>query len=276
MNKKTKEILICIAIAVGYIGIFRLLGLLTSSGDDVEPDNHSNIYLGQLIGEVFGVIVGVIATFIFRKAHIFRERGKGILAAFGAGAYLLFACVVTFITFIVEDFDASKLRPASHIITYAVCMVFVGAAEEIIFRGIIQNRIMDAFGRDTYKGVVSAVIISGVIFALIHITNVFTGVSLRGAVLQALSVIGAGSLFGAIYARCNNIWAMFLLHGLMDFCALAASGLLFDSGDLTSTISDTNPMSIVGSVIQLAIAIFLLRDKKMDYSGDKLPETANV
>lgn len=275
MNKKTKEIIICICIAIGYIMLFRLSGLLVPHNGE-EPDKNSNIYLIQLAGEVIGVVIGVIATFIFKKTHIFRERGKGIPAAFIAGGYLMFVALVTFILYLVQDFDASKIRPVSHIITFVICMILVGASEEIIFRGIIQNRLMDAFGRDTHNGMVKAVITSGLIFALIHITNVFTGVTLRGAVLQALAVIGTGCLFGAIYARCNNIWAMMLLHGIIDFCALAATGLQFDSGDLTSKLSDTNPASLIGSAINVAIALFLLRREKMDYSGDKLPETANA
>ena len=269
MNRKTKEVLICICIALVYIMLFRLLGFVAGLFfPEAEEDPNGNIYFGQLIGEIFGIVLGVITTFIFGKTWIFRERGKGVLPAFAAGGYLVFTIIATFAAYIATEFDASKLRPVSHIITYAICMILVGAAEEIVFRGVIQNKLMEAFGRDTHKGLLTAVITSGLIFALIHITNVFTGVSLRGAVIQALGVIGTGSMFGAIYARCNNLWAMILLHGLVDFAALAATGLQYDSGDLASKLSDTDPMALVGSAIGVAITIFLLRRSKVEYTGE--------
>lgn len=269
MNRKTKEVLVGICIALVYIMVFRLLGAaagLVFKGTEEDP--NSNIYMSQLIGEVLGIILGTIATVIFHKTWIFREKGKGILAAFAAGGYLAVSVIVTFVTYIATEFEPSKVRPVSHIITYAVCMVLVGAAEEILFRGVIQNKLMDAFGRDTHKGVVTAVIVSGLIFALIHITNVFTGVTLTGAVLQALSVIGTGAVFGAVYARCNNIWAMILLHGAVDFAALAATGLQYDSGDLTSTLSETSPISLIGSAIAVGIALFIIRPQKMNYTAE--------
>ena len=66
MNKKTKEVLICICIALVYIMLFKLLGFVAGLFfPEAEGDPNGNIYFGQLIGEIFGIVLGVITTFIF-------------------------------------------------------------------------------------------------------------------------------------------------------------------------------------------------------------------
>ncbi len=267
-NSKLKTILICLGAAAIFILSLHLTGMVIERVFEM-PDDEGNVYLPTFIGELFGLATAMIFLKLTNKLGILKERGKGLLAGFFAGLYLLcVSCMALFANIVSKSLLAGtfpKFRPFSHIVTFTLCMISVGLAEEFIFRGVIQNCLMDAFGPKTKGNTFIALAISSVIFGLIHLTNAFSGVSVEGAFYQAISVIGAGFYMGAIYIRTNNIWCNVILHAFLDFAGLASTGLLADGGKLADSISGTSPFAIIGGVIYLGIAIFLLRRSQVDY-----------
>lgn len=278
-TSKLKTFLLCCVFAAVFILSMHLAGFALDFITE-QPDDNGNIYMPQLQTEIFGIAAALIIMKITGKLGVLKERGKGILIGLFVGLYMIclsfFALFGNLVSLSVLSGTMPKLRPASHIITFAVCMLSVGIAEEFMFRGVIQNCLMDRFGRDTKKNTFISLFLSAAIFGLIHLSNVFSGVTFKGALIQAIAVIGAGFYMGAIYVRCGNIWVNVLLHAFLDFAGLSATGILFDKGKITDSISETSPLSIIGGAIYLCVGIFLLRRSQVKYTDNKVKVSVNA
>lgn len=154
-----------------------------------------------------------------------------------------------------------KLLPISNIVVFIAAMVAVGIAEEFIFRGIILNLFIDKFGR-TKKGVLGAIIISSIMFGCAHMSNVFSGISLKGAFIQAMGTIMLGALLAAVYLRTRNIWVVAILHAFMDFSSLIGAGL-FGVSSFTSQVNQYSYVKLISVAIYLIPVVVLLRKEKM-------------
>lgn len=116
-----------------------------------------------------------------------------------------------------QDYSVSVLLAGG--VTY---YLFVGPAEELAFRGYLQNKLVALQGRGTARartavGVVGA----AVVFSLLHVpTLLFGGATLGESagtlVLLALSGIG----FGTVYAATRNLYLVALLHGIGNWWPL--------------------------------------------------------
>lgn len=87
--------------------------------------------------------------------------------------------------------------------------------EELLFRGFILNRIGQAIGSSRPQAVFVGVVLQAAIFGALHIHQGIGGVLMTGA---------SGLVLGLIWlVGGRNLWACFLLHGLVNF--LAFNGL---------------------------------------------------
>lgn len=92
----------------------------------------------------------------------------------------------------------------------------IGLTEEFLCRGWVQNEFIERFG-DTRKNVIISIMLSSLVFGLMHITNIFAGQGLFETIMQILQATSLGALLGSIYYRTKNIWAVAFLHGFYDF-----------------------------------------------------------
>lgn len=95
--------------------------------------------------------------------------------------------------------------------TYFLAMVvlsvlFVGPAEELLFRGVVQGRLRESWG------VWPAIIGATLLFGVIHIPAVSGGVG--GVVSYIVTVVVLGLLLGWLYERTQNIVVPSVIHGL--------------------------------------------------------------
>lgn len=220
-------------------------------------------FLGNFIGELLFAIYGIVALLILKKIDVLKFKLEGFKEGLFAGGIIFVAC------FIIMLGVATGLIPvtakASDITIYILQMLLVGVAEEVLFRGILQNSVMDYIGYDTVGKIRLAIIISGVIFGLVHLSNAtLPGVSFGAAMQQAISVIPVGIIFGAIYYRSKkNIWTVIILHAINDFYTLIASGTL--AGASQNEALNTRTNSVLGTYLVFGlIAIWLMRKKKME------------
>ena len=92
-----------------------------------------------------------------------------------------------------------------------------GVCEEIIFRGFLINYFVGLFGNET-SGLILAVLLPGLIFALSHIYQGWNAV---------FKIILMAVIFGALFILMKSLWPLIILHTLVDvFSGMAAYSLL--------------------------------------------------
>lgn len=102
--------------------------------------------------------------------------------------------------------EIAEERPESMLLMIPLSLLFIGPGEELLFRGVIQTRLVEFFGQAAGIGVTS------VIFAVAHIPAYFgEGVGISLAILFSLSII-----IGWLYERTDNLVVPALVHGIYN------------------------------------------------------------
>jgi len=92
-------------------------------------------------------------------------------------------------------------------------IVFIGPAEELLFRGVIQGRLRESFGPALAIGITSLG------FALSHVPSYWIGGSdlfTLGVLFALLGIAAGGLILGTIYERTQNLIVVALIHGLIN------------------------------------------------------------
>ena len=99
------------------------------------------------------------------------------------------------------------------LVLIAILSCLIGVAEESIFRGLILQTLLP-------KGVLRAIFLSTLIFALLHVGNLFAGLSMGYVLGQVLNAFGGGIAYAVMRVRTGSIWPAIILHSLDDFDGL--------------------------------------------------------
>ena len=102
---------------------------------------------------------------------------------------------------------------------FVLMNLFVGLAEELLFRGLILGILLLKWG-NTQKGIYICVIVSSVMFGSAHIGNFIANSNILIATLsQIVYGIFIGIFFAACVLRSKTIWTVIILHAINDFSA---------------------------------------------------------
>jgi len=113
--------------------------------------------------------------------------------------------------------------------------LLIGPGEELLFRGVVQNRIREEFSA------VPGIVIASVIFAGVHITSLVAADP--SAILTSLTVLlGPSLLLGTLYEYTRNLMVPILVHGSYDaiiFLALyaVATGAVDEGGTAATLVA---------------------------------------
>lgn len=161
-----------IIVSFDLIGVFAALWLFT-----VKADKERLLILG------------------FQTRHIFREFGIG----FGIGALAISSGYFLLLGLNAIQYENILIDPLE-ILTSTVLFLFVSISEEAVFRGYVLRNLLISFHKYT------ALIISAILFAALHLINPF--INLMGAI----SLICAGLLYGIAYIYTKKLWLPIALH----------------------------------------------------------------
>lgn len=108
--------------------------------------------------------------------------------------------------------------PVADTICYLVCMLCVGFAEELIFRGFLFT----AIAKDDVK---TAIVISSVTFGLGHLLNLVngSGATLTDNLFQVTGAIAIGFVFVILYHRGRSILPCVITHSLINMTSAFAN-----------------------------------------------------
>ncbi len=221
--------------------------------------------VSELTASVYILIVLLALGYI----GVFAKMGEGLLTGFYIGGFMTAYCIYEIIgQFYIQSMSGDgQVQPAVQIFLFAVATFLIGFNEELVFRGIILNLFLDKFG-NSKKGIVTATVLSSVIFGAVHLTNIFSGVSVASALVQAIQAAVLGGLLAAIYLRSGNIWIVIVAHALTDFASMLSSGI-YGMGDAIDSINQLSWLNFITVPIFLIPTLVLFRKSKLQELEDK-------
>lgn len=196
------------------------------------------------------IIRALIVTFIFFvinrywiKQQIFwknKMSGETIVV------YLLFVGLLVFLSSI-----------HIHRISEAILIGLSGALpEEFVFRGVILGKLESLPHHGSYK----PVIITSILFALIHFVNL-NSQNIIVTVFQVVEVFGMGFFFCALYLSSKTLLAAIFAHFCIDYSATILNGL--KNSSTYNSVSFTSILSvIIWTSIFLIVGVNLMKTKK--------------
>ena len=220
-----------------------------------------NLYLAQLIAEVATFVIFLLITLLLGMQFIFRPSHKPLREHILPCLAILVVYTFALLESVILCMD-QPLQPPIKILWYVLCMLAVGITEELVFRGLITRMLFAKYSRSSV-GVWISVLLSSLLFGLMHLSNAAGGVIDLGSIL--VQVVGAAALgicLSAIYLRTGSLWTVALLHGYMDFCGLISSGV-FAADSMGDLLSGYSGDTLIAGVVYALLGIFLLRPSKM-------------
>jgi hypothetical protein len=138
----------------------------------------------------------------------------------------------------------------------------VGIREECIYRATIQNIVAKKYA-NSVKGIWITAIVGSFIFGIMHPVNFFTTETDPYAiVVQIFSAMFIGLVFSAIYLRSGNVWAVIIIHTLIDAAGLVPFSFLGVTLDANLNQIGWDWTKLIFWAVDVGIAAFLLRPSK--------------
>ncbi|MCD7803907.1 MAG: CPBP family intramembrane metalloprotease [Oscillospiraceae bacterium] len=222
--------------------------------------NGDYVYQGTV--ECFTSLIGIGFVALMGYGWIWNERGKGLGKGFLSAGYFIVVSLYSLVIYVFDIalMDSVEFNPLWQIVVFVLTVLLIGLAEETFFRGVVANLFLDKYGNDP-AGVWCATICSGMVFGLMHLSNLMSSDTV-GVLVQVVAACAMGMALTAIYYRCRNIWVLVLVHAFVDFCGAFYSGFIA-GGSLSSTISSYEPYQVISALPYLIVTVILLRPKKL-------------
>ena len=255
-------ILYCILSEVLFLGsmvVFSLLATIVLAAAGADFDTMDGYLFGS-VQEAVGLAVALLLLTRTGRLDLLRRRGCGFLNGLLVGMYPLFFIGYTFFGTLAFGRPDTPLLPLPRILTFLLNMILVGVAEELVFRGVIAQTLLEHFGTSR-AGVWKACLLSGVLFGAAHLTNIL-GSAPFGVLMQCVFAASLGTLFAAVYFRTGNLWVTVFLHGAMDISSMLIGGL-YGTTTVAEAVSDYDASMLLSVLLYLIPTVFLLRKKKL-------------
>lgn len=195
------------------IVLYSLLAALTYPVHFLFPETEAGTLYGDTLAEViiFLFFLGVLWWFRWEKASGITRPGRGRL-------WLVVAAIVVY-KVLVELFaftgNFSIALPNSELDFAKILYYLPGSlVEETIARALVLVAMVMAWG-ETKRGQVKAVILSALVFGLLHLFNLFNRPA--GEVLfQTVVVTLPGILYAALVLHGRTLWPAIIIHWLTN------------------------------------------------------------
>lgn len=212
-----------VAVAIAIVGIvaaalFTTVAVVPLFVAGIEPSALSLLVISLVAGTGFGfggIALGYLRYRGLGRAYVgVRVPSLRDVVATVSGYVLAFVAVFIGLALV----TLTQVEPAQNqvgqiatenpdvlLLLIPASFLLIGPGEELLFRGVVQNRIREAFGP------VAGVILASAIFAAIHFTALTGG---AGGRLATIAILFLPSLvFGSAYELTDNIVVSALIHG---------------------------------------------------------------
>lgn len=197
--------------------------------------------------ELVLAIIALIIVLLSKNHYIFSDKKENIFKSVFVGLPI-FALSV----FIFAGNAADVLKTGNvniyNVLSLILYTITIGITEEFFCRAWLLNEFLERYG-NSYKGVIKCIVVSALLFGLIHWTNVLNGQTVLETATQIVQATAIGVVLGAIYYRTKNIWSVVFLHAFWDFA------IMFSDVNL---LKDCVSLPVTDNLYVLSQAIFSL------------------
>lgn len=121
---------------------------------------------------------------------------------------LLISAIVAYTDIPAAPSELTNLsNPLYYILLAGISIVVIAPAEELLFRGVIQKRLTEAFSEP------GAILVASTIFSLPHYQALVVG---EGRITTLITIFALGCILGVSYSRTENLTVPILMHGVFN------------------------------------------------------------
>jgi membrane protease YdiL (CAAX protease family) len=215
-----------VLLIVGYLVFYLLVGQLVGAvfGGEIDDDNVLADAPSTFFAVVLPIAIGGLALLVFA----WRLGWVGALFARQSVAGRRWMWIAPVIVGVAVVAHVGATDWGAWTSAQLLVMVLVGAAvgftEEIATRGLAVKILRDAGHRERYVAVVSSLL-----FALMHLSNLITGMKLSTVLATVVYTFAFGMCMYLSMRVTGTLWAAIILHGLTDPTTFLATGGIDES-----------------------------------------------
>lgn len=135
------------------------------------------------------------------------------------------------------------------ILILAISMLFVGINEETPFRGIVMRAL-----RGSTSNEFTVMIVSSVLFGVMHATNILNGAEVGATMTQILNASVFGAMFYITIRLTRSLLIPVLLHALIDFSIFSQIGELGSLGTTAAFVQLAAYLPIFIAIIAIFVS----------------------
>ena len=211
------------------VAAFVVTGVLTALTTAVGFSTEGGTVIGR-------IVVAAVLILLFHACFHWDKSFSGIALAWPV-------LIVVAWNIVYHLMEGAGFVAASAIPGAILAGLAPGLFEEVIFRGIIIDRLL-ASG----KGVWYSLIVSALLFALVHLTNI-VGMSLANVLVQVAYSLVIGLFLGAVCLASDDIAAVILAHASTDI----SNQIFATSPNVSSAV-----MVVVFLIVLAVLAVYAL------------------
>ncbi|WP_026653454.1 CPBP family intramembrane glutamic endopeptidase [Butyrivibrio proteoclasticus] len=204
------------------------------------------------IGAAICVIVAIVLFTLW-----FRPDFKGVLGGKG-----FMWGVIVMLPFLIVDYVGAAIDLHTfgfgNVLVAFLSALSPGFTEEAAFRGLGIANYMRTIKSE--KQIKLIFWLSTLLFAGVHISNIFIGGNPVVGIFQIAYCVGVGAIFGAVYLRTANLWVIMIAHFTLDFAGLI-NGYYSSTGGLSTQLIASDLVNLVVAVIGIVTAMILISPK---------------
>ena len=255
MKKSDALILILFVICAGIALAFGIPNLIT------YPDQTAGKLVEDTVPRLSIVIFLVVLMLTRGYADTFKPEWRVI--------HLLWS-IPCFLVAIVNFPFAALIRGAAVIERLDLLWLFIfkciaiALIEEILFRALLLPFFMERFAKKRYRVLIS-VLGSSVLFALMHLFNLFFGAGVGETMVQVGYTFLIGCMLAVMMLKTKNIWLCVIVHALFNVGGMIVSDLGSGSfQDITFWI-----LTAVAGLLCAVHIVWSLKQIITEYRSDK-------
>jgi len=223
------------------------------------------LYTKEIVAESLFAVIVLIILLLFKNGYIFTEKREKLIPSIFTGTVMLvigcFSLLMSGASILLGEVVVNRYD----LISLILFSLLIGIAEEFLCRGWLLNEFLERYSSNR-KQVYLSIFFSGLVFGLMHVTNIYYGQGILETIAQIIAAIGMGFYLGSIYFRTRNIWACVILHGFWDFALLLGeNGVIntcIEASYSNSQLMGTVITQFFIAVIYILIGLFITRKSK--------------